>query len=192
MLHIHDAIRASLASFAAEARGLELALGPGAASGGCQLGSLLERHRFLRAVCSCHSASETEVLFPAARVLAEGTATSMKVSSLAAGLQANGLQRGCSSDLSCVNLILPEHPQAYDDEHDKEAALFDNLGRLLAEVKAFARYCCACRPTGPVFCPVRHLVRSRLRAAVVDVCPDSVQAWCCRSNAADASAGGCR
>ena len=80
VLHIHDAIRASLASFAAEARGLELALGPGAASGGCQLGSLLERHRFLRAVCSCHSASESEVLFPAARVLAEGTATSMKVS----------------------------------------------------------------------------------------------------------------
>ena len=29
--------------------------------------------------------------------------------------------------------------QAYDDDHDKEAALFDNLGRLLAEVKAFAR-----------------------------------------------------
>ena len=79
VLHIHDAIRASLASFAAEARGLELALGPGAAAGGYQLGSLLERHRFLRAVCSCHSASESEVLFPAARVLAEGTATSMKV-----------------------------------------------------------------------------------------------------------------
>ena len=34
-------------------------------------------------------------------------------------------------------------PQAYDDEHDKEAALFDHLGRLLAEVKAFARYRCA-------------------------------------------------
>ena len=81
MLHIHDAIRASLASFAAEARNLELALGLRGAAGGRQLGSLLERHRFLRAVCSCHSASESEVLFPAARALAEGTTTSMKVGS---------------------------------------------------------------------------------------------------------------
>lgn len=29
--------------------------------------------------------------------------------------------------------------QLYDEEHDKESTLFDNLGRLLAEVKAFAR-----------------------------------------------------
>lgn len=76
---MHDAIRSSLASFAAEARSLEVALSPGGALGGRQLGSLLERHRFLRAMCSCHSASETDVLFPAARALCRGTGASMQV-----------------------------------------------------------------------------------------------------------------
>ena len=39
-----------------------------------------------------------------------------------------------------VPYVVPSLPrQAYDDDHDKEAALFDHLGRLLAEVKAFAR-----------------------------------------------------
>lgn len=79
VLHIHDAIRGNLASFAAEARSLEVALSPGGALGASQLGSLVERHRFLRAVCSCHTASESYVLLPAARALCQGTATNMQV-----------------------------------------------------------------------------------------------------------------
>lgn len=79
VLHIHDAIRGNLASFAAEARSLEVALSPGGALGASQLGSLVERHRFLRAVCSCHTASEAYVLLPAARALCQGTATNMQV-----------------------------------------------------------------------------------------------------------------
>ena len=40
----------------------------------------MERHRFLRAVCSCHSASEEEVLLPAARRLCPDKETAQRLS----------------------------------------------------------------------------------------------------------------
>ncbi len=61
--HVHAAIRSALDAFAAEAAALSScdALTPDA------LSVLAERLRFLRAVCTYHSASEDDVVFPAAR-----------------------------------------------------------------------------------------------------------------------------
>ena len=61
--HLHAAIRSALDAFAAEAAGLRT----GGALGAAALAALVERHRFLRAVCAFHSASEDDVVFPAAR-----------------------------------------------------------------------------------------------------------------------------
>ena len=61
--HVHAAIRSALDAFASEAASLagSDSLKPSA------LAALVERLRFLRAVCSYHSASEDDVLFPAVR-----------------------------------------------------------------------------------------------------------------------------
>ena len=61
--HVHAAIRSALDAFASEAASLagSESLKPAA------LAALVERLRFLRAVCSYHSASEDDVLFPAVR-----------------------------------------------------------------------------------------------------------------------------
>lgn len=61
--HVHAAIRSALDAFAAEAAALSSCdvLNPDA------LSVLAERLRFLRAVCTYHSASEDDVVFPAAR-----------------------------------------------------------------------------------------------------------------------------
>lgn len=61
--HVHAAIRSALDAFAAEAAALSscAALTPDA------LSVLAERLRFLRAVCTYHSASEDDVVFPAVR-----------------------------------------------------------------------------------------------------------------------------
>ena len=61
--HLHAAIRSALDAFAAEAAALR---GGGALTAGA-LAALVERHRFVRAVCAFHSASENDVVFPAAR-----------------------------------------------------------------------------------------------------------------------------
>ena len=60
IIYFHQAIRSALASFAEETRALREA---GAAGGvtPAQLAALVERHRFIRAVCLFHSASEDEV-----------------------------------------------------------------------------------------------------------------------------------
>ena len=65
---MHAAIRSALDAFASEAASL-------AASDSLKpavLAALVERLRFLRAVCSYHSASEDDVLFPAVRYDAPG------------------------------------------------------------------------------------------------------------------------
>ena len=61
--HVHAAIRSALDAFASEAASLagSESLKP------ATLVALVERLRFLRAVCSYHSASEDDVLFPAVR-----------------------------------------------------------------------------------------------------------------------------
>lgn len=69
ILHLHAAIRSALESFADSARALqEASHGEGSSKA---LETLVERHRFLRAVCACHNASEEEVLMPAARQLCQ-------------------------------------------------------------------------------------------------------------------------
>jgi hypothetical protein len=63
--HVHAAIRSALDAFAAEAAALAITGGGGARSE--PLAALVERLRFLRAVCTYHSASEDDVVFPAVR-----------------------------------------------------------------------------------------------------------------------------
>ena len=74
-----------------------------------QLKSLVMRHRFLRSVCSCHQASEDEVLFPAVRQLLR---------------HQQELLSGCS---------------VCEQEHSSEGGIFENLGRLLNDARASAR-----------------------------------------------------
>ena len=62
--HVHAAIRSALDAFASEAASLA---GSNESLKPAALGALVERLRFLRAVCSYHSASEDDVLFPAVR-----------------------------------------------------------------------------------------------------------------------------
>ena len=63
ILYRHAAIRTAMEAFTAEARALQKRGGFTSA----QLGALVDRHRFLRSVCTYHQASEDEVLFPAAK-----------------------------------------------------------------------------------------------------------------------------
>ncbi|DBB01633.1 hypothetical protein WJX77_010630 [Trebouxia sp. C0004] len=63
--YIHAAIRSALESFAVEAHSMQ----GGAIITTNRLKALVEKHRFLRSVCTFHSASEDEVLLPAARKL---------------------------------------------------------------------------------------------------------------------------
>ncbi|KAA6419094.1 MAG: hypothetical protein FRX49_10834 [Trebouxia sp. A1-2] len=63
--YIHAAIRSALESFAVEAHSMQ----GGAQITANRLKALVEKHRFLRSVCTFHSASEDEVLLPAARKL---------------------------------------------------------------------------------------------------------------------------
>ena len=74
-----------------------------------ELKALVERHRFLRAVCTCHQASEDEVLFPAVKMLLR---------------HKQELLSGCSQ---C------------EKDHAEGLGVLDNLGRLLNEVRASAR-----------------------------------------------------
>lgn len=103
--HLHRAIRSAMSGFAAEARLLQKKGNPASKD----LKALVERHRFLRAVCSYHQASEDEVLFPAVKHLLK---------------QQQELLKGCSK---C------------EEEHSSESGVFENLGRLLNEVRASAR-----------------------------------------------------
>ena len=139
--------------------------------------SQVERHRFLRAVCSCHSASEEEILLPAARRLCpdqESARLSLKVGPadvspradavpLAEQSQIGSTRQGASA-VASLHLAVPmlqTFPllQACEEEHTSEAAHFEELGRLLKEVKAFARYAGSAHPG---HCEVRHPGRSPL------------------------------
>ncbi|KAK9866277.1 hypothetical protein WJX84_001775 [Apatococcus fuscideae] len=73
------------------------------------LSALVDRQRFLRSVCHFHIASEEDLLLPAARELSIGD------------------EFGTEQCHTC------------HDEHNNEAALLENLGRLLNEVKASSR-----------------------------------------------------
>ena len=61
--HLHNAIRTAMESFLCEVQ----ALREGNDFDAKQLAALVDRHRFLRSVCSYHHASEDDFIFPAAR-----------------------------------------------------------------------------------------------------------------------------
>ncbi|WIA20871.1 hypothetical protein OEZ85_005220 [Tetradesmus obliquus] len=106
----HHSIRGALEVFAAEAAALQQQAGVSAG----QLAGLVERHRFLRSVCMFHTLSEEEVMFPEV----------LRISGLAASPQLASVAAACAT---C---------QA---EHGSEVLLFEELGRLLADVRAFVR-----------------------------------------------------
>ncbi len=105
IIHFHHSIKAALEALVAEARALQKQPDLTASA----LASLVERHRFLRSVCSFHTQSEEEVMLPEAHKLAPEQA---------------GAAAACSR---CTA------------EHQREVALFEDLGHLLADVRAFAR-----------------------------------------------------
>eukprot|EP00884_Botryococcus_braunii_P013452 jgi/Botrbrau1/22107/Bobra.0206s0033.1 len=103
--HFHGAIRSALDSFAAVAHEVMESGSCGSAS----LASLTERHRFLRSVCSFHSASENEVLLPVARKLIEGTHDAVEACAL------------------------------FEADHKSEASILEDLGRKLMDIRSSMR-----------------------------------------------------
>ncbi|EFN52596.1 hypothetical protein CHLNCDRAFT_138627 [Chlorella variabilis] len=131
--YFHQAIRSALHSFAAEARALRAAEGRVTTS---QLSALVERHRFIRAVCRFHSASEDEIVFPVLRRVRAAAAAAQPAA--AQRQQHDGLQQqqqqqaGGGAGGSTPRLHV-------EDDHDEEGAKLEELGRLLGAVKAHAR-----------------------------------------------------
>lgn len=114
ILYLHQAIRSALEAFVHDAQQL---LHTGSVSPP-QLSSLVEKHRFLRAICTCHSASEEEAVFPAARQLQRSPSDA-------------GSRTGPDA--------LPGMCDECEEDHAEEASLFEDLGRLLGDVKASTR-----------------------------------------------------
>jgi zinc finger-like protein len=148
ILYFHQAIRSALSSFAQEARALRDADGGG---GSAQLAALVERHRFIRAVCLFHSSSEDEIVFPALRRVSSAAfaahqhhhhhdndgseAVPMDAStSGAASAEENGQE---NSNTDTASASTKRHK--CEDEHISESAQFEELGRLLGDVRACVR-----------------------------------------------------
>ncbi|GBF95645.1 hypothetical protein Rsub_08627 [Raphidocelis subcapitata] len=118
----HASIRGALEAFATEAAALQSA--PGGVSP-AQLAGLVERHRFLRSVCSFHTYSEEEVLFPEV----------IRLSRAGGGVDANNAAAAAAALQSAARAAC----SACQQEHADEVSLFEELGRLLADVRALAR-----------------------------------------------------
>ena len=121
IVYFHEAIRSAMRSFAKEAQSLHASselVSPG------QLQALAGRHRFIRAVCQFHSASEDEVVFP---VLHRVLATAEGNVSKGRNKEASG------ADTSTLYL------HKCEEDHVTETARFEELGRLLGDVRACAR-----------------------------------------------------
>jgi zinc finger-like protein len=131
ILYFHQAIRSALASFAEEARALRSA-GAGAHLGPAQLAALVERHRFIRAVCTFHSSSEDEVVFPALRRVAARDQTA----AAAAALAHHEAHHGGGGHVAAAP---GEGRHRCEDDHVAESAQFEELGRLLGDVRSCAR-----------------------------------------------------
>lgn len=97
----------------------------------------MERHRFIRAVCRFHSASEDEIVFPVLRRVRAAAAAAQPAA--AQRQQHDGLQQqqqqqaGGGAGGSTPRLHV-------EDDHDEEGAKLEELGRLLGAVKAHARW----------------------------------------------------
>lgn len=115
---LHDSILTTLDAFVGEARALAGGTDAAAAAG---LGQLLERHRFLRSVCSFHVASEEEVLLPEVRALLGDAA--------AGHSHGHGHGHGAAGGGG---------PAEAAEEED-EVALLEELGRQLADVRQYSR-----------------------------------------------------
>ncbi|KIY98471.1 hypothetical protein MNEG_9490 [Monoraphidium neglectum] len=116
----HESIMGALEAFATEAAALQAA--PGGVGAG-QLAGLVERHRFLRSVCAFHTHSEEEVMFPEVMRLSQGGGDAGAAGAAGAALQA-------AARVACGTC---------QREHAEEVSLFEELGRLLADVRALAR-----------------------------------------------------
>lgn len=117
IVYFHEAIRSAMSSFAHEAKVLH----EGSSSVSPeQLQALAERHRFIRAVCQFHSASEDEVVFPVLHRVVSGVK-----------------KRDGSSDI--IPADSSTHTHRCEEDHLSETARFEELGRLLGDVKACAR-----------------------------------------------------
>lgn len=148
ILYFHQAIRSALSSFAQEARALRDSDGGG---GSTLLAALVERHRFIRAVCLFHSSSEDEIVFPALRKVSsaafaaaqqqqqqhhhdEEAPSPMDASTSAASAEENGKE---NSNTDTASASTNRHK--CEEEHVSESAQFEELGRLLGDVRACVR-----------------------------------------------------
>lgn len=101
IIHVHRSLATALNHFVSEAKSLEFE-----DVNSVKLASLVEKHRFLRAVCRFHMLSEEEVMFP-------------EVSRQSAGGKCEYV--ACQAD------------------HLEETVWFEDLGRLLTDVRSSAR-----------------------------------------------------
>ena len=138
----HEGIRGALEAFAAEAEALLAASSsdhdaanaaanaaappPPALDAAQQLAALVERHRFLRAVCSFHTSSEEEVVLP-------------EVLRLAAATPPPSADGTASADADAALAAVRAACDRCQQEHADEVALFDELGRLLSDARALSR-----------------------------------------------------
>ncbi|GAX84312.1 hypothetical protein CEUSTIGMA_g11734.t1 [Chlamydomonas eustigma] len=109
ILHIHNSICSALYRFREEISALRYK--ESADVGTAKWNALVEKYRFLRSVCLFHTASEEEVMYPAVRQL-------MSQAEHASVVDATML---------CTH------------EHEAETSLLEELGRLLADVRALVR-----------------------------------------------------
>lgn len=128
-----------------------------------QLSALVERHRFIRAVCRFHSASEDDIVFPAVlRIRAAspgggafggGRASPAAAAAAPAGAgqspgdaaaqrqasgEAGGRQQEAGGGGKQQEAGRPR--LACQDDHEEETSKLEELGRLLGAVKAHARW----------------------------------------------------
>lgn len=125
IMYFHQAIRSALSSFAGEARTLR---GSEGGVSPAQLTALLERHRFIRAVCLFHSSSEDEIVFPALRRVATRDHRLLQQMPEDAPAPAGAAAGGPA-----------DQRHRCEDDHAHETAQFEELGRLLGDVKACVR-----------------------------------------------------
>jgi zinc finger protein-like protein len=133
ILYFHQAIKSALHSFAVEARSLSDNVQQGRHIDASQLTSLVERHRFIRAVIHFHSLSEDQVVFPALkRVL----------------LSQEREKKGVESVVNIPPDTTHNHNHhrnhhheggGCEEDHIEENKQIEELGRLLGDIRSCAR-----------------------------------------------------
>ena len=155
IIYIHQAIRSALHSFAQEARAL-LTVEGGVTP--AQLTALAEHYRFIRAVCTFHSASEDDVVFPALKHIVQqqqqqqGQQQGLQQQQQRGHLQQPpvhqghpGLQQHHHHPPHVQQAAVEGPPQVglarlgCEDEHSEEITRLEELGRLLVNVRVSAR-----------------------------------------------------